>query len=110
MATNTITRLYQGQLTATAANLFGSTAAGTMIKQINIINLSGVSQTVELFIGTTGTATAANQVYKSTLAAGDYAVFEGLMVIPVGSFFITGRTTSVAGSGVTVTIHGMDMT
>jgi hypothetical protein len=109
MATNTITRLYQGQLTASAANLVTATSAGSMIKQINIINQSGVSQTVELFIGTTGTSAVANQVYKATLASGDYAVFEGIMVVPT-TLFLTGKTTSVAGSGVTVTIHGMDMT
>jgi len=107
MATNTIKQLAHVQLGIAAANVGATgTAAGTMIKQINLINLAGTSQTVELFIGTTGTSAVADQVYKATLAAGDSAVFEGLLVVPSGSFLV-GRSTSA--TSVTISTYGMEM-
>jgi len=112
MATNTISRLAQTLLAATATvDLKTGTAAGTMVKQINIINQSGVSQTVDLFIGTTLTNATSNSVYRATLASGDSAVFEGTMVIPSGLILVAKiSTTVVSPLGVTFTVHGMDMT
>jgi hypothetical protein len=81
-----------------------------MVKLINIINLGASSQTVEVFIDSTGAGAYANHVYKAILAAGDTAAFEGTLIIPSGSF-LTARVsvTNVTGAGVVFTVHGMEM-
>lgn len=110
MATNTIKRLAQSHLTTTTATNLGSagTTSGTMVKQINIMNMSGVSQTVELFIGSTGGSAVADEVFKAILAAGDSAAFDGMMIIPSGSFLV-GKISAAASPGVVFTVHGMEM-
>jgi len=107
MPTNTISSLYGPEyLTASAAVLVSGTSAGTMVKNILIVNSSGTTETVELYIHTAAPDNS-KLVYKAALSPGDFSQFEGTMLIPSGSS-LYGKSTNA--SAATVSVHGMSMT
>jgi len=107
MATNTIDLLHgPAYLAASATSLFSATAAGTLVKQITLVNNGATTETVQLHIHTA--APSANHlIQKLVLSAGDTATFNGTLVVPTGSNLYGGTTTA---STVTISVHGMDMT
>lgn len=108
MATNTIDLLYPVAYvgTAWAATLAG-TSAGTLVKQISLVNVGAVSETVELAIHTVAPTASERTIHKVVLAPGDSAQFEGTLVVPT-TYELYARTTTA--SSVTICAHGMDMT
>ena len=106
MPTNTIDLLHgPAYVPVAATSLLSGTAAGTLVKQITLVNNGGTTETVQLYIHTA--APSANHlIQKLVLSAGDTATFNGTLVVPTGNN-LYGQTTTV--STVTISIHGMDM-
>jgi hypothetical protein len=110
MATNTITLLTPTAYISgsnTWAQVSDSTAAGTIIKQISIVNVGATTETVELGIHTAAPTASERTVYKVVLGVGESAHFNGTWVLDT-TYELYGRTTT--GSSVTISVHGMDMT
>lgn len=107
MATNTIDLLAgPAYLANSATSLFAATSAGTLVKQITLVNTGATTETVQLYINSA--APSANHlIQKIVLSAGDTATFNGTLVVPSGSN-LYGQTTTA--STVTISVHGMDMT
>lgn len=109
MATNTIKSLYGPDYLPTTVStvLEAGASAGSMVKQITLVNSAATTETVELYIHTSTSVTNAHLVQKIVLSAGDTATFEGTLIVPSGSN-LYGKTTN--SSSVSVSLHGMEMT
>lgn len=108
MATNTINLLYAPAYVSSSwgATVVGATA-GTLVKQISLVNIGSTSETVEVAIHTVAPTASERSIYKVVLAPGESAHFDGTLVVPT-TYELYARTTTA--STVTISAHGMDMT
>jgi hypothetical protein len=103
---DTFTRLAQVSLNQAVGTIYTVPAATSVIvKSVHVVNVSGAQTTITLYQSGTGTA---NQLLApTTLATGEYGVYDGTITMAAGDT-LSGSCSQ--NSGVTVTVEGMTVT
>jgi|SRR5688572_16179949 len=113
MATNTIAKLFpisggSGNLTTAGTTaLKAAASAGTVIRQMQLVNHGSTSETVSFYIHTSNAFTTAQLFKRMVMLPGDSAEFNGTLVMNSGESLYATTTTA---NSVACQVYGMDMT